>query len=169
MLIPTRNSKCLLHIHLSQCHCSQAPWPQLPHLGPLWKNFPCVSDLWWVITRPRSTNSAAKSTTTEDNWKNNNDKALRHILLKIEMHLAEKWQSADTTRRSGRVWRSSSPPRPPFPPSMWSSRQWWIPLFQRTTIPFLPLLNLLTILLVLSNICKYVWYTCECSSDDYSH
>ena len=42
--------------------------------------------------------SSKESTTAEDNWDNDNDKALKHMLLKIETHLANKWQSKDTAK-----------------------------------------------------------------------
>ena len=58
---------------------------------PLMKNFFCASGLWWVITRPHPTDSSEDSTTWEDNWDNNNNKTLGHILLKIETHLIDKW------------------------------------------------------------------------------
>ena len=45
--------------------------------------------------------SFKESTTAEDNWDNDNDKALRHMLLKIETHLANKWQLKDTAKE---IW-----------------------------------------------------------------
>ena len=69
--------------------------------APLMKNFLHASGLWWVITRPCPMDSSEESTTTEDDWDNDNDKALGHMLLKIEIHLADKWQSKYTAKE---IW-----------------------------------------------------------------